>query len=88
MSIDFSQPNFHVMVAVRGQDDFWPLLCIGYALARSRYGRLSIVTVRQQSHERPEWLVIQLPGYRPRLLRRNIANYIRRRVDWLGRSVT
>ncbi|MCB0169089.1 MAG: DUF389 domain-containing protein [Anaerolineae bacterium] len=58
MSIDFSQPNFHVMVAVRGQDDFWPLLCIGYALARSRYGRLSIVTVRQQSHERPEWLVI------------------------------
>ncbi|MCB0166123.1 MAG: DUF389 domain-containing protein [Anaerolineae bacterium] len=58
MSIDFSQPDFHIMVAVRGQDDFWPLLCIGYGLARSRYGRLSVVTVRQQSRERPEWLVI------------------------------
>ncbi|MCB9079643.1 MAG: universal stress protein, partial [Anaerolineaceae bacterium] len=58
MSIDFAQSNFHIMVAVRGQDDFWPLVCLGYAQARARHGRMSVVTVRQHSQERPEWLVI------------------------------
>ena len=58
MSINFSQSDYHILVAIRSEEDFRPLLCLSYLLAREREGRITIVTVRQHSSQRPDWLVV------------------------------
>ncbi|MCB0209519.1 MAG: DUF389 domain-containing protein, partial [Anaerolineae bacterium] len=58
MSIDFPQPDYHVLVAVRGDDDFRPLLCLGYLLARARQGHVTVVNVRQNSNTPHPWFVV------------------------------
>ncbi len=50
-------PNCNILVAVKGQEDFRPLLNIGYSLAKANNGTLTLVTVRQTDHP-PAWLVI------------------------------
>ncbi len=47
----------HILVAVGGPDHFWPLLSLGYALAKADGGRLTVLSV-DRTDTAPEWLVI------------------------------
>lgn len=49
--------NFHIVIATGERNDFRPLLYTGYALAKARQGRVTIVTVQPQD-QLPEWLAI------------------------------
>ncbi|MEM7344064.1 MAG: DUF389 domain-containing protein [Chloroflexota bacterium] len=51
------ESSYHVFIAVSSADDFWPLLNLGYYLAKVNGGRITIITVRDKA-ERPEWLTI------------------------------
>jgi uncharacterized hydrophobic protein (TIGR00271 family) len=53
-----AETRFHILVAIRGPEDFRPLLHLGYSLARANQGRLTIITVRQTTDQVPEWLEI------------------------------
>ena len=59
MTGNFSTENIetdcHVVIAVRGPEDFRPLLNMGYSLAKANQGKLTMVTVRQVVQV-PEWL--------------------------------
>lgn len=55
--IDPIPPNCNIFVAVKGQEDFRPLLNIGYSLAKANNGTLTLLTVRRTDHP-PEWLVV------------------------------
>lgn len=53
-----TQPSsYHVLAAIRGEDDFKPLLYLGYLLAKANAGRLTLVIVRL-TEQRPDWLEI------------------------------
>ncbi len=52
------QSNFHILVATRDPDDFRPLVNVGYALAKTNQGRLTIITVRQTA-QMQEWFKFQ-----------------------------
>ena len=52
------ETGFHILVAIRGPEDFRPLLSVGYSLAKANQGKLTIVTVRQTTDQVPEWLEI------------------------------
>ncbi|RME47354.1 MAG: DUF389 domain-containing protein, partial [Caldilineae bacterium] len=47
----------HILAAVGGQDHFWPLLSLGYALAKAGHGRLTLLFVSATGHT-PEWLIL------------------------------
>lgn len=57
--MDNATPNsdYHVLVAIRGPDDFRPLLNVGYALAKAHEGRMTIITVHQTGQAQ-NWLTI------------------------------
>jgi uncharacterized hydrophobic protein (TIGR00271 family) len=57
MSENLPQPTYHILVAVRGPEDFQPLLSMGYSLAKANRGRLTVITVRQ-TEQVPEWLQV------------------------------
>lgn len=52
--------QYHIVAAVRGPDDFRPLLNIGYSLAKPKGGKLTIITVRE-TEQQHEWLKIPKP---------------------------
>jgi uncharacterized hydrophobic protein (TIGR00271 family) len=52
------ETKFHILVAIRGPEDFRPLLHHGCSLARANQGRLTIITVRRTTEQVPEWLEI------------------------------
>ena len=58
MSLNFTQPDYHILAAIRSEEDFRPLLSLSYLLARSRNGRITVITVRQHSSQRPAWLTV------------------------------
>lgn len=47
----------HILTAVSSPDDFGPLLHAGYAVAKARQGRLTLLTVRSDKKQ-PDWLQI------------------------------
>lgn len=47
----------HILTAVSSPDDFGPLLHTGYAVAKARKGRLTLLTVRSDKKQ-PDWLQI------------------------------
>ncbi|MBN1991424.1 MAG: TIGR00341 family protein [Anaerolineae bacterium] len=51
------ETDCHILVAIRGREDFLPLLNVGYLLAKANQGRLMIITVRQ-TEQSPEWFEI------------------------------
>ncbi|HMR65934.1 MAG TPA: DUF389 domain-containing protein [Anaerolineae bacterium] len=53
-----AQSIYHILTAIRSEEDFWPLLNVGYALAKARSGRLTIVIVRRFEKIRPDWCQI------------------------------
>jgi len=55
---DANEKEYHILVAVRGPEDFRPLLNVGYWLAKANQSKLTIITVRQTSLEAPDWLQI------------------------------
>ena len=55
---EISPNDHHILIAIRGQEDFRPLLNVGYWLAKARHSKLTIITVRQTSTEVPDWLQI------------------------------
>ncbi len=57
MDANSADKNYQVVVAIRGREDFHPLLQIAYALAKGKSGWLTVVTVRQTEHE-ADWLNI------------------------------
>lgn len=57
MTEHLSTAGYHVLVAAKAEDDYWPLLNLGYALAKSHQGKLTTVTVRQ-TDQAQEWLNI------------------------------
>ncbi len=60
MSENLPQANYHIITAIRGPEDFKPLLYVGYSLARAKDGKLTIVTVRQ-TKQTLDWLQIPKP---------------------------
>lgn len=60
MTIDSANSQYHIVAAVRGSDDFRPLLNIGYSLAKPKGGKLTIITVRE-TEQQHEWLKIPKP---------------------------
>lgn len=57
MSENSSQSIYHVLAAIRGPEDFRPLLNVGYSLAKANNGSLTILVVRRSEQEL-EWLKI------------------------------
>jgi nucleotide-binding universal stress UspA family protein len=49
---------YHVLTAIRSEEDFWPLLNVSYALAKARTGQLTILIVRRFEKKRPDWCQI------------------------------
>lgn len=52
-----SPPSPIILATIGSQDHFWPLLSLGYALAKSQQGQLTILTTTQ-SGQLPDWLTI------------------------------
>ncbi|MFQ5578074.1 MAG: DUF389 domain-containing protein, partial [Anaerolineae bacterium] len=48
-------PPFHILVAIGGKDHFWPLLSLGYALAKSKQGRLTVLSI-SRTGQPADWL--------------------------------
>ncbi|HEX9921350.1 MAG TPA: universal stress protein [Anaerolineae bacterium] len=57
MDNDIPNSGYHVLVAIRGPDDFRPLLNVGYALTKTHEGRMTIITARQ-TDQAQNWLTI------------------------------
>jgi len=52
-----AQNSYHILAAIKGQEDFWPLLNVGYSLASAPNGKLSLIVIRQ-SPQHLDWLKI------------------------------
>ena len=54
------RPGCHVLVALGGQDDLWPLTSLGYSLARANDGYLTVLFVNEND-EPADWLHVPDP---------------------------
>lgn len=54
------RPGCHVLVALGGEDDLWPLVSLGYSLARANDGYLTVLFVNEYEKP-PDWLHVPDP---------------------------
>ncbi len=57
MNPDAPSPQKHILAAIGSKSHFWPLLSLGYALAKHRQCQLRVIYVNQ-SGKTPDWLHI------------------------------
>ncbi len=57
MENESPKPGYHILVAVGGREDLWPLLSLGYSLTRANGGRLTVLSTGE-TDEVPDWLEI------------------------------